>query len=93
MKPDQVQHDLNKEAAKISASPTEELDIYEYLVDEDLGHKPWVVEQTKVEYSPLGTVFNKRLKKEDKMEWLLKKLKTNVKDKQQLKTVKDEGEK
>lgn len=63
------------------------------MVCEDLGYKPWVVEQTKFEYSPLGTVFNKGLKKEDKMEWLLKKLKTKVKDKEHLKAIKDEGEK
>ena len=33
---------------------------------EDLGYKLGVVEKDKFEYSPLGEVFNKVLKKDDK---------------------------
>ena len=33
---------------------------------EDLGYKLGVVEKVKFEYSPLGEVFNKVLKKDDK---------------------------
>ena len=45
-------------AAKISTLSSKELDKYEYLTGEDLGHKPGVVEQAKFEYSPLGKVIN-----------------------------------
>ena len=47
---------------------------YEYLTGDDLGYKPSVIEQAKFEYSPLGKVFTKGLKK-DKKEGLLKRLK------------------
>ena len=52
---------------------------YEYLTGEDLGYKSEVVEKAKLEYSPLGKVFNKWLEKEDKKERLLKRL-NNVED-------------
>ena len=52
---------------------------YEYLTGEDLGYKSEVVEKAKLEYSPLGEVFNKWLEKEDKKERLLKRL-NNVED-------------
>ena len=39
---------------------------YEYLIGEDLGYKPGVVEKVKFEYYPLVEVFNKVLKKDDK---------------------------
>ena len=56
------------------------MDKYEYLTGEDLGLKPSTVEQAKFEYSPLGKIFNKGLKEEDKKEGLLKRLK-NIEDK------------
>ena len=33
------------------------LEKYEYLTGEDLGHRPSVLEKSKSEYSPMGTVF------------------------------------
>ena len=71
----QARCDLDREAAKISVLSSKELDKYENLTGEDLGHKPGKVEQAKFEYSPLGKVFNKILEKEDKKEGLLKRLK------------------
>ena len=47
--------------------------MYEYLTGEDLGLKSSTVEI--FEYSPLGKVFKKGLKEEDKKEDLLKRLK------------------
>ena len=69
------------------------MDKYEYLTGEDLGLKPSTVEQAKFEYSPLGKIFNKGLKEEDKKEGLLKRLK-NIEDKneQHLKTKKNKTE-
>ena len=66
IKANQVQHDLNREAAKISAVSCKELDKFEYLTGEDLGYKPGVVKQAKFEYSSLGKAFYKGLEKEDK---------------------------
>ena len=69
------QYDLDRKAAKISALSSNNLDKYEYLTGEDLGLKPSTVEQAKFEYSPLGKIFNKGLDKDDKEEWLFKRLK------------------
>ena len=70
------------------------LDKYEYLTGEDLGLKPSTVEQAKFEYSPLGKVFNKGLKEEEKKEGLSKIL-INIEDKneEQLHAIEDQGKK
>ena len=54
VKVNQVKYNLDRDAAKISALSSKELDIYEYFTGEDLGYKPRVVEQGKFEYSSLG---------------------------------------
>ena len=66
VKANKAQYDLIKEAAKISALSSKELDKYEYLTSEDLGYKPDVILRAKVEYSPLAEAFNKVFKKDDK---------------------------
>ena len=76
----EAQYDLDREAAKISALSSNNLDKYEYLTGEDLGLKPSSVEKAKFEYCPLGKIFNKGLSEDDKKEGLLKKLK-NIEDK------------
>ena len=53
------QYDLDKQADKISALSSKELEKYEYLTSEDLGYKPDVIQRAKFEYSPLGGAFNK----------------------------------
>ena len=75
IKQNEAQYDLDREAAKISALSSNNLDKYEYLTGEDLGLKPSTVEQAKLEYSSLGKIFNKGLSEEDKKEGLLKRLK------------------
>ena len=94
IKQNEAQYDLDRKAAKISALSSNNLDKYEYLTGEDLGLKPSTVEQAKFEYSPLGKVFNKGLKEEDKKEGNLKRLE-NIKDKkeEQLKAIEDQGKK
>ena len=49
IKANQAQYNLDREAAKISAISSKELDKYEYLTVEHLGYKPGIVEQ--VEYN------------------------------------------
>ena len=66
IKSNQSQYDLDREAAKISALSYKELDKYEYLTGEDLGYKPGVIEKAKFEYSPMGEVLSKGLKKDHK---------------------------
>ena len=56
-KANQAQYELDREAAKISALLSKELDKYEHLAGENLGYKPGLVEQVKFEYSPLGKFF------------------------------------
>ena len=71
---------MDREAAKISALSSNNLDKYELLTGEDLGLKPSTIEQAKFEYSPLGKIFNKGLSEDDKKEGLFKRL-DNIKDK------------
>ena len=59
IKANQAQYEVDRFAATISALSSNELGKYEYLVGEDLGYKPGVVEQAKFEYSLLDKVFNK----------------------------------
>ena len=80
IKQKKAQYDLDREAAKISALSSNNLEKYEYLTGEDLGLKPSTVEQAKFEYPPLGKIFNKGLSEEDIKEGLLKRLE-NIKDK------------
>ena len=80
IKQNKSQYDLDREAAKISALSSNNLDKYELLTGEDLGLKPSTIEQAKFEYSPLGKIFNKGLSEEDKKEGILKRLE-NIKDK------------
>ena len=88
----EAQFDLDRKAAKISGLSSNNLDKYEYLTGEDLGYKPSVIEQAKFEYSPLGKIFNKGLKEEDKKEGLFKRLKNiEGKNEEQLKAIEDQG--
>ena len=79
IKANKAQYDLDREAAKITALPSGELEKYEYLTGEDLGYNPDVIQKTKFEYSPLGKVLNKGLDESNKKEGLLKRLK-NIED-------------
>ena len=83
----EAQYGLDREAAKISALTSNNLDKYEYLTGENLGLKPSTVDKTKFEYSPLGKIFNKDLSEDDKKEGLFKRLK-NIEDKNE-----DQGKK
>ena len=80
IKANKAQYDLDREATKISALSSGELEIYEYLTAEDLGYKPDVIQKAKFEYSPFGKVFNKGLDESDKKEGVLKRVK-DIEDK------------
>ena len=87
----EVQYDLDRKAAKISALSSKNLDKYEYLTGEDLGLEPSTVEQARFEYSPLSKFFQ-GLKEEEQEEGPLKILKNiEGKNEQQLKAIEDQG--
>ena len=47
IKANKAQYDLDREAAKISALSSSELEKYEYLTGEDSGNKPDVIQKAK----------------------------------------------
>ena len=65
IKQNEAQYDLYRNAAKIFALSSNNLDKHEYLTGEDLGLKPSTVERTKYEYSTLGEIFNGGLDKDE----------------------------
>ena len=85
IKANQAQYNLDREVAEISALKSGELEKYQYLVGEDLGCKPDVIQKVKFKYSPLGKVINKGLDESDKKD-------IEVKNKDQLDSIKDQGE-
>ena len=74
IKQNESQYNLDREAAKISALSSNNLDKYQLLIGEDLGLKPSTIERAKYQYPLFGKIFNKGLSKEDKkeefFEWL-----------------------
>ena len=81
IKSNNVQYDLHRMNAEISAYSSGDLPKYEYLSKKGLGYKPDAVEKVKFEYSPMGKVFTDGLAKEDKSKkvGLFKRLK-NIED-------------
>ena len=64
IKDEKLQHDINREAAKISALSSGKIDKYEYLTGEEilLSSQQQIIEQAKFTYSPLGKAFEKQTK-------------------------------
>ena len=64
----ETQYDLDRKATKISELSSNNLGKYEYMTSEDLGLKPSTIGQANFEYSPMDTIFNKALDKDDQKE-------------------------
>ena len=64
IKDEKLQYDINREAAKISASSSGKLHKYEHLTGEDIlpSNQQQIIEQTNFTYSPLGKDFEKQIK-------------------------------
>ena len=62
---EKLQHDINREAAKILALSSRKTDKYEYLTGEEIlpPDQRRVIEQAKFTYSPLGKAFEKQIRK------------------------------
>ena len=59
-----LQYDINREAAKITALSSDKIDKYEYLIGEEIlpsNHKQ-IIEQAKFTFSPLSKTFEKQIK-------------------------------
>ena len=58
---EQLQYDIKREAAKISALSFVKINKYEYLTDEEIlsSDQSKVIEQAKFTNSPLGKAFQK----------------------------------
>ena len=94
IKTNQAQYDLDREATKIFALSSKELDKYGHLTREHLGYEPGVAEEVKFEQSPMGKTFNKGLEKADRKKGLLEWLKNiESKNEEQLKAIKNQDEK
>ena len=61
---EKLQHDINRQAAKISASSSGKIGKYEYLTGEEIlpSNQQQIIEQAKFTYSPLGKAFEKQIK-------------------------------
>ena len=59
-----LQYDINREAAKISALSSGNIDKYEYLTGEEIlpSNQQQIIEQAKFIYFPLGKTFEKHSK-------------------------------
>ena len=64
IKDEKLQYNIDREAAKISASSSGKLHKYEYLTDEDIlpSNQQQIKEQIKFTYSSLGKAFDKQIK-------------------------------
>ena len=60
----QLQYDINREAAKISALSSGKIHKYEYLTGEDKlpSNQQQIIEQARFTYCPLGKAFEKQIK-------------------------------
>ena len=79
---EKLQHDFNREAAKISALLSGKIDKYEYLTGEEIPppDQRRVIEQAKFTYSILGKAFEKQTKTiEDQGEKQIKIIEENKK--------------
>ena len=64
IKDEELQYDINREAAKISALSSGKIDKYEYLTGEEIlpSNQQQIIQQAKFNYSPLGKAIEKQIK-------------------------------
>ena len=79
---EKLQYDINREASKISALSSGNIQKYAYLTGEDIlpSNQQQIIEQAKFTYSPLGKSFEKQIKTiEDQGEKEVKPIQDHVK--------------
>ena len=64
IKDEKLKNNINREAAKISASSSGKIDKYEYLTGEEISpsDQSTIIKQAMFTYSPLGKGFEKQIK-------------------------------
>ena len=64
IKDGKLQYDINREAAKISALSSGEIDKYEYLAGEEIlpSNQQQIIQQAKFAYYSLGKALEKQIK-------------------------------
>ena len=64
IKDEELQYDINREAAKISALSSGKLDKYEYLTGEEIlpSNQQQIIQHAKFNYSPLGEDIGRQIK-------------------------------
>ena len=88
---EKLRHDINREAAKLSALSSGKIHKYEYLTGEDIlpSNQQQIIEKAKFTYSPLGKAFEKQIKTiQDQVEKQVDALKS-LKPKEQAKPIED----
>ena len=91
---EKLQYNIDREAAKISALSSSQIDKYEYLTGEEIppSNQQKKIEQAKFTYSPLGKTFEKQIKTiEDQGEKQQVKALIDLKPKEQTKVIKDKS--
>ena len=91
---EELQYDINREAAKISALSSNKIGKYEYLTGEEIlpSNQKQIIEQAKFTYSPLGKAFEKQIKTiEDQGKKQVEALK-DLKPKEQTKAIEDKSD-
>ena len=79
---EKLQHNINRETAKISALSSGNIKKYEYLTSENIlpSNQQQIIEQVKFTYSPLGKAFKKQMKTiEDQEEKQIRTIRDNLK--------------
>ena len=90
---EKLQYDINREASKISALSSGNIQKYEYLTGEDIlpSNQQQIIEQAKFTYSPLGKAFEKQIKTiEDQGQKQIDALE-NLKPKEERKLIEDKS--
>ena len=61
---EKLQYDINREASKISALSSDNIQNDEYLTGKDIlpSNQQQIIEKSKFSYSPLGKAFEKQIK-------------------------------
>ena len=93
IKDEKLQYDINREASKISALSSVNIQKYEYLTGEDIlpFNQQQIIEHAKFTYSPLGKAFEKQIKTiEDQGKKQIDALE-NLKSKQETKPIEDKS--
>ena len=93
IKDEKLQYDINREASKISALSSVNIQKYEYLTGEDIlpFNQQQIIEHAKFTYSPLGKAFEKQIKTiEDQGRKQIDALE-NLKSKQETKPIEDKS--